>query len=397
MNIADFFTPLDEKTLRPEGEGFSHPLRLGNLVKPYTAGKAFPGLSKVNLAIVGVMEDRNTLANKGCSLAPDYVRKHLYQLYQGPRSVRIADLGNIRAGESVSDTYFAVKSVVARLLELNVVPIIIGGGQDITYAKYQAYESLGQIINIVAVDSSFDISHKKEAELHHKNYLSTILTHKPNYLFNYTNIGYQTYFVDQDAIELMEKLYFDVYRLGVVRKNMEEVEPVVRSADMLTFDLSSVRQADAPANANASPNGLFGEEACQIVRYAGMSDKLSSIGFYELNPAFDSSEQTAHLVAQMVWYFIDGYYHRKNDYPDKRVEESKNYIKYVVSIKEFQNKINFYKSKKSGRWWMEVPCPPGLQRKYDRQFLVPCSYRDYQEACQNEIPEKWWQVYQKFV
>ncbi|MFO7872859.1 MAG: formimidoylglutamase [Bacteroidales bacterium] len=395
METADFFEPINPDCF-PVKES-RHPLILSRFVKAYRQGEAFPSLDEVDIAILGVKEDRNAPSNEGCALAPDYVRKYLYQLFQGPFKTRIADLGNIAAGDSVNDTYFAVKTVIAQLLEKNITPVIIGGGQDITYANYTAYESLGQIINVAAVDARFDIGLKKEEPLHHQNYLNTILTRKPNYMFNFANIGYQGYFVDQDAIELMDKLYFDIYRLGWVRNNMEEVEPIVRNADLMSFDVSAIRQSDAPGNTNASPNGFYGEEACQIVRYAGLSDKLSSIGFYELNPAFDMGNQTAHLVAQMVWYFIDGYYHRKNDYPDKQIKDSSAFIKYVVTIREFQNKIQFYKSKRSDRWWMEVPCPPSLQRKYERQFLVPCSYHDYQEACRNEIPDKWWQVYQKFV
>ncbi len=395
MEIADFFEPVSKSELLKDSP--PHPLLLGRSIMTNDAQTGFPDLERADIAIIGVREDRHATGNEGCSLAPDYVRKHLYRLFRGGGDQRIADLGNINAGDQVSDTYFAVRSAVAELLKKNITPVIIGGGQDITYANYQAYESLGQIINIAAVDSRFDIGLHKDEPLSNTNFLSTILTHKPNYLFNFTNLGYQTYFVDQDAIELMERLFFDVYRLGVVKNNMEDTEPIVRNADMFSFDISSIRQSDAPANANASPNGFYGEEACQIVRYAGLSDKLSSIGFYEINPAYDHGEQTTHLVAQMIWYFIDGYYNRKKDFPDKHIKDSADFIKYVVSIKEFQNKINFYKSKKSDRWWMEVPCPPKLQSKYDRQFLVPCSYRDYQEACQNEIPEKWWQVYQKFV
>ncbi len=394
MNLSDYLEPLDLSFLQRDKR--RHPLILGNFIKAHT-DKGFPDPDKADIAIIGVKEERNSFGNEGCSLAPDYVRKYLYSLYQGPYNTKVADLGNVRAGNTVADTYFAVKTILATLLEKNITPLLIGGSQDITYANYQAYEALGQIINIVSVDSRFDIGLDKDEKLNHLNYLSKTLTHKPNYLFNYANLGYQTYFVDQDAIELMDKLYFDVYRLGQVRQNMEEVEPIVRNADLLSFDISSVRQSDAPGCGQASPNGFYGEEACQIIRYAGLSDKLTSIGFYETNPAFDKGEQTAHLVAQMIWYFMDGFYHRKNDYPDKQLKDSSAFIKYVVSIKEFQNEINFYKSKKSNRWWMEVPCPPNLQRKYKRQFLVPCSYKDYQEACQNEIPEKWWQVYQKFV
>ncbi len=393
MDIAEYFVPVEtQKFIIPEK---SHPLLLGNIINSYLPHKPFPSLEDTDIAIIGVKEDRNAQDNQGCAFAPDYVRKYLYNLFQGPSKIRLADMGNIKQGETTEDTYFAVKTVVAELLEKKIVPVIIGGSQDLTYANYRAYESLGQIINIVSVDAAFDLG-LNEDKISNHNFLNKILTHQPNFLFNYTNIGYQTYFVDQDAIELMNKLYFDIYRLGLVRKNIEEVEPIVRNADLLSFDMSSIRQSDAPGNANASPNGFYGEEACQITRYAGLSDKVSSIGFYELNPAFDNGEQSAHLVAQMIWYFMEGFYSRKNDFPDRKRKDSGSYVKYVVSMEEFKNEIIFYKSKVSDRWWMEVPCQ-GLQSKYERQFLVPCSYKEYQDACNEQLPEKWWQVYQKFM
>jgi formiminoglutamase len=393
MEIADFFVPVELQKINFSDK--SHPLIMGNAINSYNTEDNFPSLDNIDIAIIGVKEDRNAPSNQGCAFAPDYVRKYLYNLYQGPFKLKLADLGNIKQGETTDDTYFAVKTVAAHLLERKIIPIILGGSQDLTYANYRAYESLGQIINIVSIDSSFDLG-LNEDKINNHCYLNKILTHQPNFLFNYTNIGYQTYFVDQDAIELMHKLCFDIHRLGNVRKNMEEVEPIVRNADMVSFDVSSIRQSDAPANANASPNGFYGEEACKIIRYAGLSDKLSSIGFYELNPAYDHGEQTAHLVAQMIWYFLEGFYHRKNDFPDRLRKDTASYVKYVVSMKDFQNEIIFYKSKVSDRWWMEVPCQ-GMQSKYERQFLVPCSYKDYQDACKEELPEKWWQVYQKFL
>lgn len=394
MEFIDFLEPVDPATTGMDK--LRHPLMLGRLIRVYTQEEGFPDLEGVQIALIGVGEDRNSPSNAGCGLAPDYVRKNLYRLFQGPYTVKMADLGNLKIGHTPADTYEGLKSIMAWLLDNKIVPVIVGGSQDLTYASYLAYESLGQIINIVSIDASFDLG-LKGPKLDSQSYLSTILTHQPNFLFNYTNIGYQTYFVDQDAIDLMDKLYFDVYRLGLVRKDLEEVEPMVRNADMLSFDVSAIRQSDAPGNANASPNGFYGEEACQILRYAGLSDKLSSVGFFELNPAFDKGEQTAHLTAQMIWYFIDGFYMRFNDFPTKADKEKKDYVKYVVSLKDFQDEIIFYKSKKSDRWWMEVPCPSALQVKYERQFLVPCSYKDYQSACKEEIPERWWQVYQKFL
>ncbi|MFL5765588.1 MAG: formimidoylglutamase [Bacteroidia bacterium] len=387
--MQEYFTPIEPSVF--EGNQNYTSTSYGKVISAYVTGSDFPSLENIHLAIVGVEEDRKALNNEGCGLSADYVRENFYKLFQGNYQAKIADLGNIKKGNTIGDSYFAVTDVIAQLLKKNIVPVIIGGSQDLTYCNYLAYQKMEQTINIVAVDAAFDIG-DGEKELDSRSYLSKIILHKPNNLFNFSNIGYQTYFVEQNAIELMGKLYFDVHRLGQVRKNMEDVEPIVRNADLLSFDVTAIRQSDAPGNGNASPNGFYGEEACQITRYAGMSDKLTSIGFYEVNPAFDTNKQTAHLVAQMIWYFIDGYYNRKQDYP---IIDKSEYTKYRVSIKDHEHEIVFYKSNKSDRWWMDVPYPVNHQIRFERHHMVPCSYNDYATACSDEMPDSWWQTYQK--
>lgn len=392
MDISVFFDPLDLNEFPVTSES-SVPSRLGNIININAGTPDFPDYLQTDIALLGIPDDRSALNNEGCGLAPNAIRKYLYQLYPGPYPLRIIDLGNLKTGHSVTDTYFALSSVVAELIANNVLPVILGGSQDMTFANYQAYQSLGQIINIVSVDPLFDLG-RSEEELTSRSFLSSIILHQPNYLFNFANIGYQTYFIDQDALKLMKNLYFDTYRVGIVRENLEEVEPIVRNADLLSFDISAIRNSDAPGNANATPNGFYGEEACQIVRYAGLSDKLTSIGFYEVNPRFDPTGQTAHLVAQMIWYFIDGYYNRAHDFPFRNEED---YLKYRVNISDHKEEIVFYKSKKTDRWWMEIPLQPEQKIKYQRHYLVPCSYKDYQIACENDIPDRWWMVYQKLM
>ncbi len=367
--------------------------RLGDYISTYAQEGQFPEIDGARLAILGIEEARNSVNNFGSKDAPDVVRKYLYSLFSFGDKLHIIDVGNIKAGHSIDDTYHAARSVIAELLENNIVTIIIGGSQDLTYANYLAYEQQGKIINLTTVDSSFDLGNAEE-NFNSKSHISKIILHQPNYLFNLTNIGYQSYFTDFEAVKLMKKLLFDVYRLGVVRANMEEAEPLVRNADIISFDMGAIRQSDAPGNANASPNGFYGEEACQICRYAGLSDKVSSIGFYEVNPGFDKNETTAHLAAQMIWYFIEGFYNRKGDFPHK---DKKDYLKYIVTLDNHIDEIVFYKSKKSGRWWMEVPLLNEDTEKYRRHFMVPCSYKDYETASQKEVPDRWWQVYQKLM
>jgi formiminoglutamase len=387
--MQEFFSPVDLSSI--SGSGSYQPSAYGKVIRTYSKGNDFPELEDIQIAIVGVAEDRKGLGNEGCGLAADYVREYLYKLYQGNYTARIADLGNIEKGNTIEDSYFALTDVISQLLKRHIVPVIIGGSQDLTYCNYLAYQKMEQTINIVSVDAGFDIG-DGDKDLNSQSYLSKIILHKPNILFNFSNVGYQTYFVEQTSIELMEKLYFDAHRLGALRKNMEDVEPIVRNADVLSFDISAIRQGDAPGNGNASPNGFYGEEACQITRYAGMSDKLTSFGLYEINPAFDTNKQTAHLAAQMIWYFIDGFYNRKKDYP---IVDKSEYTKYRVSITNHEHEIVFYKSNKSDRWWMDVPYPVNHQIKFERHHMVPCSYSDYQTACADEMPDRWWQTYQK--
>jgi len=391
MDISFYFEPLELPEYKFKGDIASH--RLGDIIRSYVDRENFPELGDVDIAIIGVNEERNAINNIGCAHAPDYIRNYLYKLFLGDFSPRIADLGNIKQGHKIEDTYFAVTSIVAELVKNKIIPVILGGSQDLTFANYMAYEALGQVMNIVGIDSVFDLG-KTEQALDSQSYLNKIILHQPNFLFNYTNIGYQSYFVDPEAINLMKNLYFDVYRLGAIRENLEEAEPLVRNADMISVDVSSVRQSDAPGNGNASPNGFYGEEICRIIRYAGLSDKLSSIGFYEVNPRLDVNNQTAHLVAQMIWHFIDGYYNRKHDQPYK---DKKDYVKYTVSIKDHKDQLIFYKSKKSDRWWMDVPVKSNYKNIYERHHLVPCSYSDYETACKDDIPDRWWQAYQKLM
>ncbi|MFM6975536.1 MAG: formimidoylglutamase [Sphingobacteriaceae bacterium] len=393
MSLSDFFSPVDLAKLSPSN-GF-YTSQLGSLLEIYT--HEFPDLDSgsFDVAIFGVMDDRNAINNQGCALGPDYIRERFYLLNQGNYRTRIVDLGNIKAGQHVSDTYVAVKMVVAELIKKNIFPVILGGGQDITYAQYMAYEELEQKVDLLVIDSHFDLDDSPEETIETTSaaYLHKILVHQPNYLFNFSNLGYQTYFVNQESISALEKLFFDAHRLGEFSGKIQASEPLIRNASLISFDISAIRSADAGANANASPNGFYGEEACQICRYAGMNDKLSSFGFYEFNPAFDQNGQTALLLAQMLWYLVDGFYNRKKDLP---LQPKSQYLIYRTTLKDYADELIFVKSKKTDRWWMQVPYPSG-KSKNERFHLIPCTYEDYQLAVAGEMPDLWWRTHQKLV
>lgn len=388
MDFLQYFKGLEAKKFKLDN---SKEGQLVHDIHIHWYGEKFDFPSDVEMVILGVCEERASTRNGGCSLAPDEVRKYLYSLYSGPYNCKIADLGNIPAGNQISDTYFALKETLKALMKKNIFPIIIGGSKDLAYYNYLAYEELEQTVNLVSIEPSFAIG-DNEKELSDENYLSKIILHQPNFLFNYSNIGYQSYYTNPKEVDLLDELYFDSYRLGFLKKDIKETEPIIRNADLLCFDMGSIKQTDAPANLQPSPNGLLGDEACQLSRYAGMSDKLSSIGFYEMNPTVEDNGQTASLLSQMIWYFIDGFYNRKKDFPACNKTE---YKKYTVASEKGEETISFYKSGKSDRWWMDVPYDSGQSNKYTRHLMVPCSYKDYETAMNYEIPERWFQTFKK--
>jgi formiminoglutamase len=383
----DYLSPLKEAVIA--NLELQSTFCLGKNIRIHSEEEGFPELENVQLAIFGVQEDRNSENNFGCGEDLHFIRNKLYQLFPGDWQTEIADLGNVQKGNSVTDTYFAVSEIISDLLNKNIIPIIIGGGQDITYVNYRAYDKLEQTVNITAVDSRFDIG-DLEDPLTSQSYLSKVIMQKPNNLFNYSNVGYQTYFNAQEEIELLDNLFFDSYRLGKA-KELESIEPAFRNADIVSIDIGAVRQSEAPANNNASPNGFYGEEICAISRYAGISDKVTSFGIYEYNSKYDNNQQTASLIAQMIWYFIEGVNFRVKDYPFSGKE---NYQKFTV-LMENDDPLIFYKSNKTGRWWIEINILS--DNKYKRHALIPCTYKDYTEATKQIIPERWYKAMRKML
>ncbi|MFV0247645.1 MAG: formimidoylglutamase [Tenacibaculum sp.] len=384
--IDEYLLPLHDSLLNKVQ--LNIPNSFGEGIKLHTS-KSFPNLSKAKIAILGIAE------NRGAQLKNSYkglylIRKELYKLFSGQWHLQIVDLGNIKQGESVEDTYFALSSTVSLLVRKGLIPIIIGGSQDLTYANYKAYYALEQTVNLASIDSRFDLGTLATKSLS-QSFLSKIIVEQPNNLFNFSNIGYQTHFNSQREIQLINQLYFDAYRLGEINKDLCLVEPILRDADIVSFDISSIRQADAPASLNSSPNGFYSEQACAIARYAGISDKVSSFGIYEYLPELDIKNLTAKLIAQIIWYFIEGVNNRANDYP----YSSKEICEKFTVVLEHDEPLNFYKSTHSGRWWMEINVISN--NKHKRHALIPCSYQDYKEALSLKIPKRWFKAAQKFT
>jgi len=339
-------------------------------------------LKTVDFAIIGVLESRNS-ENIGSENSPDVIREELYKLFLPNNRVKIYDLGNLKQGKTLNDTYIALRDVIYELLCLNIIPIIIGGSQNLTYSQYLAHDKLQRNFNILTIDSCLDIG-KTEDDFNSKSYIGKLIFDRSKYFKNYTNIGYQNYLVPLYEKSIIENLNFEAIRLGIARTNIYENEPYLRDADIFSIDISAVRQSSACGNKNTSPNGFLPEEVCQLAKYAGANDKTTSFGIYEVNSNLDVRNTTSQLAAQIVWHFIDGFYQRRNEYPKEDITK---YKEFIIQL-DTQEEIVFFNSIKSDKWWVKIK---SLNQK---EAIFACTYNDYINCLKSEIPERILKLFQ---
>jgi len=361
---------------------------LFNQIKLHTRQNGMPELQELQIAIIGVRENRGASEQEDALIDFAPIRKALYRLFPGNWHTLIGDLGDLEPGASLSDTFYALQDIVGQLVKHNVIPLIIGGSQDLTYALYRAFDNLDQMVNLVNVDSCFDLG-DSSLPMTHKSFVGKIIVDQPYNLFNYSNVGFQTYYNSQEEIDLMEKLYFDAFRLGNTVSNLSSVEPVMRDADVVSFDLSSMQSEVLGYMHPQQVNGFTGREACAIARYAGLSDRVSVFGIFEYLLS-GKTETASALVAQLIWYFIEGVNYRVEE---SLADRGTAFLHYNVPVDD--EILSFYKSTKSERWWIEIPFLEGVNNKLKRHTLLPCTQEDYENACNQEIPERWYKAKRK--
>jgi arginase family enzyme len=261
--------------------------------------------------------------------------------------------------------------VIREITDAGKIILILGGAHDLTLAQYHAYADRKQIIEAACIDARIDLDMESLPQSEH--FMMEVLTGEPNFLRHYSHLAFQSYYVHPYMLENMDKLRFDCYRVGQIKEQIDEMEPVLRNCHMVSFDLSAIAHAYAPGSA-ISPNGLNGEEACVLARYAGMSHTVNSLGIYGYQPANDLAGMTAKQVSQMIWYFIDGISKGRRE---DSINDRESFYEYNTAFAEVETV--FLQSKKTGRWWMQLP---------DNKFIA-CSYKDYVIASNNDIPERW--------
>lgn len=217
-------------------------------------------------------------------------------------------------------------------------------------------------------------------------YLFNISNTIPNFeqpllsnIMRYDAIGFQIHQMNPTLLDTLEDTSSRVYRLGQLKENIKETEPILRDSHLTHMQLSVLKHSEAPAQYAPSQSGICSEEACQLARYAGISDKLQSLAITGFDPESDHDGRTTNVIAQMIWYAVDGFMNRSKDFPD----QGSSMAHYTIESEILSDDLIFIKSEKTGRWWLKNPFASEDDPDIHRFF--PCSYQDYLLACEGEI------------
>lgn len=333
----------------------------------------------VDIVIIGCGEQRGA-GTTATSFAADAIRQELYQLYLWHDTLKIGDAGNLVLGATREDTYSALATVVSELIEQNKKVILLGGSHDLTLGQYRAYQRLKRLCNAVIVDSKIDLLDEEEST--EKGFLMEMLTGKNNFVRHYTHLGFQSYLVNPEVLQTLDRLRFDCVRLGILKEDLSLAEPDLRSADMVSFDMMAMRHSEAAYLRDASPNGFWNQELCELARYAAMNDTWSSIGFFGYVPDADTEDTGAKAIAQAIWYLMDGLYTQQGE---ASLDNRGAFETHEVIFTDMETQ--FLRSKRTGRWWMQLS---------DGSY-TPCSYKDYVTAASNDLPERWLRANERIV
>lgn len=301
-------------------------MRIRNLLPPYEGQPVFAGL-------LGVPSDAGVVqggGRAGAAEGPSAIRLQLkrygtaYNFEQNVdlTTLSLADFGDLVPDEkSVEQTHARLTAAVEAILGLGAVPIVLGGGHDLTFGGVRALAQQTEgTVGGWTLDAHFDV---REAV----NGIPTSGTPFRNILEKLGNVP-GDHFIEIGGNGLVNaKEHFD-YLIGkkarifslaeTRRKGMGAViEKTFQIAGhgaekmFCSVDLDSVAQAFAPGVSAPSSDGFTPEEVLLAAYFAGTHRKVAYFDIMEMNPVFDQEGRTARLAAALILHFLAGLAKRK--------------------------------------------------------------------------------------
>ena len=289
------------------------------------------------------------------------IRREFYKLSQLDFDIPIIDLGDLVSGKTPQDSHYILQEVLSVCHQKGVIPVIVGGSNDLAFSLFSALNYHQQDINYTQISNL--VSLKQDEEIHESTFLSKILGSKNFSVKNYHHLGYQKHLNEMDSVNLIKEVQFDIIRLAEMMNSTEKTEPYFRKADLVTINCDAIETFSEAFSMNPQVNGLNRREICAYMKEIGLSEKLKSVGIFNYN-IYSDSQLNHQLLAQMIWYLIEGINIQKSH------PKEKSYETFFVLINDEQ--YAFKRDVFNNLWYF------GEDENIDN--CIPCSRSDFDEA-----------------
>ncbi len=310
-------------------------------------------------------------------------RKKLYSLALPPNAA-VADLGNLLPQSSIENRKLALKELISEFQKTNKNLLIFSNRQEIVSQYFEVLKDRKQKVALTHIDKQAQIY--KTAHSSQLGLIGAEIVNKKSVLNDLAVLATQEYFMQESEKTFLSKNAFFEVRTAQIRQHVLLAEPFIREVDAVSFNLAAIDACAAPAQENASPNGLNSLEACQFFNFLGYSNPSKIIFLYGYREELDFGNKTAALLAQMFWYYIKSSALR---IVEKPAENNPNFTRFIINQSYPNIQISYYKSKISQRWWIEII------REKQKPAYFPVAMHEYLSAEKNEIPDEWMYYFKK--
>ncbi|WP_428235353.1 formimidoylglutamase [Gracilimonas sp.] len=281
--------------------------------------------------LIGCPQHEGVLRNSGrtgAAEAPNKIREQLFKLQvKKDTTIRLFDAGNVSTDlfdssevtdfpdldqnpDVLEEIHNRLSTAVGDFLRDGKKVIVLGGGNDISYADVRALAETEREISAINIDAHLDMREDDEMtsgtpyrRLIDDHYLS------PHQFYEFgirpeSNGAY--YLENAGKLGVNVHLLADILQEGVSPAFQHILGQIGERPFFLGLDMDSIQASDAPGVSASSPVGFSGREVLECIHQARQKENLKVFEITEVNPKYDIDNRTVKLAAQVVFRFLFG-------------------------------------------------------------------------------------------
>ena len=265
-----------------------------------------------SIALIGVPDDTGVGMNHGrlgAAEGPSAFRAALAR-YGAAVPAGIAwpgvfDAGDVEPGSTLEETHERVTAAAGALLDAGLLPVMIGGGHDLTYPFVRALAQRTETpLHGVYLDAHLDVRAEIGSGMPFRRLVEdcgvrSLTVHGLDPFANSTK--HMTWFSGNGG------------RVGTLGPDEPSSWPAVDASGgsvFVSFDIDVLDQSVAPGVSAMNPSGWSADLGCAWARAAGRHASVRCFDIMELSPPHDEHGRTARVAARLFLEFLAGFAER---------------------------------------------------------------------------------------